>query len=63
MIRSLTFSSAIALCLWTSAVSADPACTSIQQPDDSIYKVCVGDDGKTYCQTCVHNVCSTVQCN
>lgn len=51
------------LCLGSTAAIAADSCTNEAQPDGSTYKVCVDDNGHSYCQSCTQGgVCSTVPC-
>jgi hypothetical protein len=47
----LTIAHAAASCVWTN------------QTDGSQWGTCVGDDGKTFCQSCKDGKCSVVKCS
>ncbi|MBF0106049.1 MAG: hypothetical protein HQM16_12065 [Deltaproteobacteria bacterium] len=44
---------------------SEPSCTGpYRQPNGCDHYVCVGDDGKTFCQECCSNsACSVISCN
>ncbi|MBX7147703.1 hypothetical protein K1X76_01340 [bacterium] len=59
----------LAFCLFVSVLIipfklwATPSCADAPQPDGTIWRTCVDDNGITYCESCSNGVCSRVSCS
>ncbi len=47
----------------TTLTLAEASCVDAPQPDGSIWRTCVDDNGRMYCESCRDKVCSRVSCN
>lgn len=67
MTKRFKFALAFALCTMTLFATtpswAEPSCVDAPQPDGTVWRTCVGDDGRTYCESCSNGYCSRVSCN
>jgi hypothetical protein len=50
--------------LWGAAIGlAAPSCSEwLRQPDGSMWRTCVDDNGRQYCEQCKGGTCSRVSC-
>lgn len=59
----LVLAGIVALSVGTTMAMSAPSCTQwMRQTDGSVWRTCVGDNGRQYCESCKGNHCSRVAC-